>query len=1143
VTAAALAIRGSKGADKPHTPVEADDSVRSIAYGKMLLALGEGEFAGGIDGRNIFLDGTPLNGPNGESAFTGVQWEVRYGTPDQAYIKGLPSVDNEIGVGVELKQATPWVRSVTNLDLSAVRIRVSWPTLLETKSNGDRVGTAVAYAIDLSTDGGEWETVVNGQLNDKTTTKYERSHRIDLPAAESGWQVRVRRITPDSTSTNIINAMRVEAITEVIDAKLRYPNTALLFIQFDASQFQQIPAVSVSAKGRVVRVPSNYEPTTRTYSGVWDGTFKWAWTDNPAWVLYDIYLADRFGLGRRLNAAMVDKWSLYQIGQYCDQMVPDGQGGQEPRFTCNVYIQKAADAWQVINDVCGIFRGMSYWSNSTMSTQADMPRDIDYLYTRANVIDGRFEYSGGSAQRERYSLALVSWDNPANRYDSEVEPVSIQSLVKRYGVQKTEITAIGCTRKSEAQRRGKWTLLTNSNDRTIKFRVGFDGQIPLPGYIIGIADELLAGRPLGGRISAVDGTQITLDRVAQAQAGDRLIVNLPDGTAEARTIQEGSGAVVTVTTPYSTPPAVESVWTIDAEDLAIQQYRVVGIAQPEDGQFEITALKYDPNKYPLVDTGARVEAPPVTVLPPSTMPPPAEVTITEYQTVDQGINVTAMRVEWPAVENAVAYTAEWRRDDGPWIGVPRTSAQGFDVLGIYAGRYVARVRSVSVLDVKSVPAVSVETVLHGKTSPPPVPAFLNTTSLVFGIRLDWGFPQGATDTLKTEVQYSETSDPNDMVALGDYAYPVNNHTLMGLAAGARLYFRARLIDKSGNVGDWTSIVPGQASSDASDILEYLAGQIGETQLTEELLTQIESIQDLGVVIYSAEAEYSSGDIVFSDGRLYQWIAGAPGNVEPPDEQHWLDVGEGVITANGLAVRVDQNEQKIGEIDGQMTALSSSVIGLESAWRDDDGAGDLESALNAWDARSVIRVERTTRAAETGAMAKQITTVQATANDAEASAQETFTAVSDLKDGLSASWGIRTQITTGGQVFFSGIAVGVEEKDGEVVRDVAVSTGRFSVIDELSEQVTVPFVVVNGQTVINDAIIGNASIGSAKFTDWLESDALGPGGVPVLRMNFRTGEIQINSPTSGGGRMTLDNQLIQVFDGDDTLRVRIGIWGA
>jgi len=986
---------GSKGSEKPHTPVEAPDSIRSVARAKMLLALGEGEFAGGITGRDIYLDGTPLIAESGTENFPGVRWEFRPGTPHQSYIQGMPNVQNEIAVAVDLPSDTPWVRAVSNTQLSAVRIRVSWPLLVRTKDNGDRVGTRVDYAIDLSTDGGAWETVLDGRINDKTTTKYERSHRIDLPPATSGWQVRVRRLTPDSTSSDVINAMRVEAITEVIDAKLRYPNTALLFIEFDASQFQQIPQVSVDCKMRVVRVPTNYDPESRTYSGLWDGTFKWAWTNNPAWVCYDVLRAERFGLGRRLTAANVDKWALYQIAQYCDELVPDGRGGQEPRFTCDIYIQEAAQAWNVLRDLTAIYRGMLYWADSQMVSMADMPRDIDYVYTRANVVDGHFEY-GSSNQRERYSTALVSWDNPDNDYQSDVVAVSDQALVRRYGINQLELTAIGCTRQSEAHRRGKWALLTNSKDRTVDFRVGLDGHIPLPGRIIGVADELLAGRRLGGRIHSATDTQVTLDRPAQMNPGDRLIVNLPSGKAEARTVQAASGAVVTVTTAYSETPAVQAVWSVDADDLAVQQFRVIGRAQVEEGLFQITAVQHDPGKYQNVDTGARIDNPPISVIPPSAQPAPTSVTIDSYSQVDQGIAITTMRAQWEPVAGAIAYQAEWRKDDGPWVNVPRTSALGFEVPGIYAGNYLVRVRAINALDVQSLPASSMETTLNGKIGDPPALASLTATGLVFGIKLEWGFPEtGAADALKVELEYGEANDVEQMIPLGDFPYPQRNHTLTGLSAGKEFWFRARIVDRSGNIGPWTSLVHGVASASAGPILEYLNGQITETQLSTELLDLIDE------------------------------------------------------------------------------AGGSSVV------------------------------------------------------------------VQQLINELAAMYTIKAQLTENGVPYLAGIGVGVENNDGVITSQVLVAASRFAVVDPNTDETISPFVIQGGQAIINEAIIGSASIGSAKLADWLESDAVGPGGEPVFRLNMRTGAIAINAALAGGGRMSITNDAIKVFDESGVLRVQMG----
>ncbi|MGO1172667.1 MAG: host specificity protein J, partial [Serratia liquefaciens] len=632
------AITGSKGgSNNTTTPTESPDSLQSTSYAKILLALGEGEWEGGLDGTNIFLDGTPVIAADGTQNFPGVRWEFRPGTPDQEYIQGMPDVENEITVGTELTSQIPWVRSLTNTQLSAFRLRFSWQQLQQQLDNGDVVGYRIEYAIDVATDGGAYQQMYPTAIDGKTTTKYERSHRIDLPTATTGWQVRVRRLTPNSTSNRIADKMVIESITELIDVKLRYPETVLLFVQFDAKQFQNIPAVSCEPKMGIVRVPTTYDPITRSYTGTWDGSFKWAWTNNPAWVFYDLLVNDRYSIGERIKAEnlVMTKFDLYAIAQYCDQLVPDGRGGdgQEPRFLCDAYIQSQEEAWTVLRDFANIFRGMTYWAKNSMNALADMPRDLDYTYTRANVKDGEFRDSSAS-EKTHYSMAMVSWADPANGYQDAVAPVFENSLIRRYNIKQAEITAIGCTRETEAIRRGRWLLLTNDKDRVINFTVGMDGNIPLPGYIIGVADETLAGRPLGGRISAVSGRNVTLDRESSAAVGERLIVNLPSGKSQARTIQAVSGRIVTVTTAYSETPVAECVWAVDASDLAIQLFRVTGVTENEDGvSFDITAIEHDPNKYARIDTGARIEDRPITVIPPGVQPPPKNVAISSFSTI------------------------------------------------------------------------------------------------------------------------------------------------------------------------------------------------------------------------------------------------------------------------------------------------------------------------------------------------------------------------------------------------------------------------------------------------------------------------------------------------------------------------------
>ncbi|WP_368743499.1 host specificity protein J, partial [Enterobacter asburiae] len=831
-------ITGQKGgSSSSRTPTEQPDDLQSVAKAKILVALGEGEFAGQLTGKDIYLDGTALENADGSQNFSGVTWEFRSGTQAQKYIQGIPGTENEISVGTEVTSATAWTRTFTNTQLSAVRLRLKWPSLFKQEDDGDLVGYSVNYAIDLQTDGGTWQTVLNTSVTGKTTSGYERSHRIDLPQAGSTWTIRLRKITADANSAKIGDTMTLQSFTEVIDAKLRYPNTALLYIEFDSSQFNgSIPQISCEPRGRVIRVPDTYDPETRSYSGTWTGAFKWAWTDNPAWIFYDLVVSDRFGLGHRLTAANIDKWTLYQVAQYCDQMVPDGKGGDgtEPRYTCNVYIQDRNDAYTVLRDFAAIFRGMTYWGGDQIVALADMPRDVDYSYTLANIV-GKPRYSS-STTKTRYTTALVSWSDPGNAYADAMEPVFEQALVARYGFNQLEMTAIGCTRQSEANRKGRWGILTNNKDRVVSFDVGLDGNIPQPGYIIALADELLSGKVMGGRISAVNGRVIKLDRVADAAAGDRLILNLPSGASQSRTIQAVNGESVTVTTAYSETPQAEAVWVVESNELYAQQYRVVSVTDNDDGTFTITGAWHDPDKYARIDTGAIIDQRPVSVIPPGNQSPPANIVISSFSVVQQNISVETMRVSWDQVQNAIAYEAQWRRNDGNWVNVPRSSTTSFDVPGIYAGRYLVRVRAINAAEISSGWGYSEEKTLTGKVGNPPKPVgFIASDNMVFGIELIWGFPANTDDTLKTEIQYSLTGTEDDAMLLADVPYPQRKYQQMGLKAGQIFWYRAQLVDRSGNESGYTEWVRGQASIDVSDITDAILEEIKDSDVFKDLI--------------------------------------------------------------------------------------------------------------------------------------------------------------------------------------------------------------------------------------------------------------------------------------------------------------------
>ena len=1141
-------VYGAKGgSEKPKTPTEAPDSLRSVAIAKMLIAVGEGEFDGAPTAKDIFLDNTPLQDPQGNMNFPNVKWEWRSGAVDQSYIQGIPSVENETTISTELRSGTPWVRAITNTQLSAVRVRFAWPALQSVDSGGNINGYAIGYKVELATDGGTYQEVLNEAVSGKTTSLYERTRRINLARATTGWLLRITRLTANQNNNKISDTMQIAGFTEVIDAKIRYPNTALLYIEFSAEQFRSIPAVTIDCDGRKWQVPSNYDTRSRTYAGVWDGTFKEAWTDNPVWHTYGITTNDRFGLGRRIKPWMVDKWELYRISQYCDQLVPDGKGGIEPRFLCNLNLQSKADAWSLLRDISAIYRGMTYWAQGQVFTLADMPRatDFDFAYTRANVIDGKFTYSSAS-ERTRYTRALISYDNPLNNYDTDVTAVTDAKLQRRYGDNPLEISAIGCTRESEAQRRGKWALLTNSKDRAVNFKVGLDGRIPLPGYVIPIADELLAGRPVGGRIAAVNGKVITLDRDTQAKPGDRLILDLPDGKCEGRTVQQVSGRQVTVTVEYSVAPERELVWALDADDLAIPLYRVVSVARPEPGVFEISAVQYDPSKFDHIDTGARLEARPISVVPITVVPAPASVDITSNYSVDQGLAISTMNISWPAVAGAVAYDVEWRKDSGNWIKLQRTGATSVDVTGIYSGAYLARVRSVSAFEISSVWKSSNLTNLEGKVGLPPAVAFLTTTSELFGIGIKWGFPPGSEDTQRTELWYGQANDLSVATKLADLAHPQADYSMQALQAGAQFFFWARLVDRTGNIGPFYPVdngVMGQASADAGPILEMLAGKISKTELGQDLISELDGLQDqidgldsLGA--YVPTQVYLQGQMVVAGDRIYQAKQEVPVSNPPPNATYWLDVGQSVETANGLAQQVATNTADITELDGVFSAQASTTNALRASTRDDSGSGAKADALKGWANTAAIVEEAKVRASDIEAEATKTTHLQATVGQNTSAIQETSSALANTNGQLQTLWSVKMETTAGGQKYAAAFGLGLQVDPSGVSSQFVVRADTFMLLNLANGVPVSPFSVSGGQTFIRSAFLEDGSITNAKIGNYIQSNNY-VAGVSGWKLFFN-GTFEINSALGAGqARQVINNAGGKVFDENGVKRYQ---WG-
>lgn len=1013
--------KGGKGGGGGRATVEAPDSLHSVAYAKVLDAISEGPIVGPVHGlpnllRDIYLDGTPIQNADGTLNFQGVIADFRSGTQDQDYIQGFPSSESVIGVNVELRSDQPFVRQLTNPAISAVRVTLEFRGLTKADtSNGDIGGYRVDYVIDVQTDGGAFVPVLQAAADGKTTSTYSRTHRIDLPKAANSWIVRVRRLTPNANSSTIGDVTYIQSLVEVIDVKLRHPMTALVGVQVDASQFQAVPQRAYHFKGRILAVPANYDPETGLYIGTWDGSFKQAYSNNPAWVFYDLVANDRYGLGAFIPASKLAllKWSLYPIARYCDELVPDGLGGQERRFTCNVYLQSQADAFRVLSDLASIFRGMVYEHGGGVLASADAPGDPAYTFSSANIIGGRVSYSG-SARRTRYTLAQVSWNDMTDMGRAKVEAVPDPEGQARLGIRPVDLTAFGCTSRAQAVRAGKWALLTSQREtQAATWQVGLDQALVAPGKVVRLADPNRAGRRIGGRIHDATDKVVTVDVQVGVRPGDRLVVNLPSGVSESRVISDavghyltadsveytidsteitadmvgvpGSTLTITVTQPFSETPSPEAIWSVESEELSTQLMRVISVARKEGITAEISAVQHEPGKFAAVDYGTKLDPMPVTVIPPSVQPPPKSVGIRSHTVIDQVSAQHNATIEWESADAAIAYQVQWRRNNSDWIEAGRVGSRELELQGIRAGAYVARVRAINAANIPSVWAYSDETQLEGDLAPPPAVARLTTTSLFMGIRIDWGFPaDGAGLAIaRTELVYGASSSFDAAVPLGTFAYPQDSHTLVGLGFGRELWFWARFIDKLGIPGPWYpagSGVRGISSADATEILEGLNGKIGKDQLAQNLISTIDGLED------------------------------------------------------GLE-----------EIDARVTEELSAVTD------------------------------------ELGSMTLKVDTAVSKAEGAAAGVQTAMETITTLDGNLSAEWRVKAQVTTDGKVYSAGMALGAyRDQEGAIQTSVYFLADRFALLNLVNGEISTPFAVVNGQTVINEAFIGQASITDAKI---------------------------------------------------------------
>jgi predicted phage tail protein len=698
------------GGSSSRSPQESPDSLRSTQSARVINLVCEGQCYGIVGwGQGIYVDDTPLQNPDGTWNFVGAAFDWRGGEPDQPPIPGFSSTESETTVGVTVTVSGPVVRSVTNPNINAIRVTIGVPSLSWTDTGtGDVTGTTIQLAIDIQKDSGGFQEMIVDTISGKTTSRYQKSYRMNLArfgATGGTYDVRVRRLTPDSTTVYLVNSFQWETMTEIVDSTLTYPYSALVGVQVDASTFRQIPRLAFDVMMRRIQIPSNYDPFYRIYDGTWDGTFKVEWTQNPAWILYDLITTERFGLGGYISPQLVDKWTLYAIGQYCDGGVPDGFGGLEPRYTCNVYIQTREEAISLLQQLAAVFNGMIFWSAGMLTVVADMPGDPVTTFTAANVIDGRLTYQG-TPLNQRHTVALVTWNNPANGYQQEIEYVEDRDAINQWGVRELQVNALGCTSRGQAHRYGRWTLLTEQLlAETVTFKTGLNGAFVRPGELFWTSDPVRSGFRSGGRILEATQDWLHFDAPVTFEPGVEYSVNviLPDGSIQGSMIRNPSATTdsVWLVTALRLAPARNAVWTMSTSTAADEWWRCISTVEDEDGNVEIQGVAFRREKFDAIELGLKLEPLPRSIIDPFSIAPCTELRILEslYQISPVVVGARAT-FSWLAPTGAVRFEVSYQfQEDSPTF--TESFMSSIDIQPTRAGIWHFNVWAINSLGIRS----------------------------------------------------------------------------------------------------------------------------------------------------------------------------------------------------------------------------------------------------------------------------------------------------------------------------------------------------------------------------------------------------------------------------------------------------------
>ena len=963
---------GGKSQGSARTPHEAPDSLRSSQRLRAIGLISLGPIKGPANKwKSTYFDNTPIQNANGvddndESSFNFKNTEIAYtlGTQDQMPLQGFEMSEREVSVGAEIKNVTPVTRTVIDPDVTRLRITCGVSALFSQNDNGDTEVTSVSLEILIN---GLPRAVKN--ISGKSSSRFYRSYIIDnLPPKP--FTITVKRLTADSKSQRLQNGTHWVSYTEIIDTKLSYPNMALIGIKTDSRYNPNFPNVNLLLYGRLVKVPSTYNPETRTYApGIWRGDWKEEWTDNPAWIFYDLVTNSLAGLGKRIGEYGLDKFQLYQIAKYCDELVDDGYGGKEPRMVSNLWITEQRDAYNVLSDMASVFRSIAVWNGTQFSAIQDRTSDPVCLYTQSNVVDGKFSRQF-AAGKTIFTAVEVEYADERNFYQKAVEYVADDLMIARYGYNVKKITAYGCTSRGQAHRYGKWVLETSRLEQcTITFVVGRQGLLHLPGDIIEIADNDFAGKTLGGRVVAINGKTVTLDQPVEI-TGNSYLSYLNDEMQLAKIkIINADNTNKSVVTLETNPVGLSVMddWILKTPQVSTQLYRALGITENDDGSYTITALQHEPQKEAIVD-GSASFVPVVTTM---------HNGLTKVTNADVVYSADGIKLTWsvPTTDTLLTYEVRLYRNGKVFKTYLNLKNPEISFEGLPDGSYTAEIRAKNQSGQLSDPVTrSFEINLN-------IPRFV-TKSLLFAIELDWDLPKTFTPGFSTEIWRSNTNDISTAVKVATLPYPQSNYVINGVPLSTGYYFYLRGVDKQGNKGEFTEAVFGEADHNPDNLLNALEGKITKSQLGQELINSIKAD------INNAVGEEAKTRQTAVAGALAQIAAQAQ--------------------SSGTAIKnLEKADQAQAETIKTVTAKAESAL-------------------------SGITAVRQAQAQSDKANAQQINALTAKVGNAESTVSQVSSVVAGLNGKVSSMHTIKTQSIAGGRTAVAGIALGANQEESSVI---------------------------------------------------------------------------------------------------------------